>query len=148
MNNRKRRIYVIIIILFLLSLVLIILFNKTSNYVLVNGKKIQVEIADTELERETGLMNRESLQENSGMLFVYPDSEIRSFWMKNTLIPLDIIFIDENLEIVDIKNALPCYSEPCALYTSSLPAKYVLEVNSGFSEENNISIGEKVSLSI
>lgn len=148
MRNRKRRSYFIIfIILLLLSLCFIILlFNKTSSYVLMNGKKIKVEIVDTELERERGLMYRESLQENSGMLFVFPDSEIRSFWMKNTLIPLDIIFINENLEIVDIKNAIPCSSEPCILYTSNLPIKYVLEVNSGFSEENNIAIGEIVKI--
>ncbi len=145
----KKRFYIIVIIilviLFLLAL-FIILFSKNSSEIIIKGKKIKVEIADTELQREKGLMYRTGLDENSGMLFVYPDSSIRSFWMKNTLIPLDIVFINENLEIVDIKNTLPCSSEPCSVYTSSLPAKYVLEVNSGFSERNNISIAESVSI--
>lgn len=149
MGNRKRRGYIIIFIALLVLVGLFIfLSDKNSNYVLINGKKIKVEIADSELEREKGLMYRESLDENSGMLFIFPDSKTRGFWMKNTLIPLDILFIDDSLKIVDIKTAIPCYSEPCAIYTSNLPAKYVLEVNSGFSKHNNLSIGERIGIVI
>ncbi len=148
MNFKRISFIITLVVLFLLAVFFVLISHKPLSYVEIKGKKIKVEIADSQAEMEKGLIHRENLGENSGMLFIFPDSEIRSFWMKNTLISLDIIFVDENLEIVDIKNALPCSSEPCALYTSSLPAKYVLEVNSGFSEQNNLTIGEEVSLSI
>src|SRR3989344_4541488 len=83
-----------------------------------NGKdliKINVEIADDNEERMKGLMFRERLDENAGMLFVFEDEQYQAFWMKNTLIPLDIIFIGKNLEIVDIENAVPCKTGDCAL---------------------------------
>lgn len=114
-----------------------------------NGEKIikiSVEIADDNNEREKGLMFRERLDENSGMLFVFDDESYRSFWMKNTLIPLDIIFIGKNFEIVDIKNAVPCREYPCALYKSSKPAKYVLEVKGNFTMRNKVGIGDKIIL--
>ncbi|MDP3766246.1 MAG: DUF192 domain-containing protein, partial [Nanoarchaeota archaeon] len=112
-----------------------------------NGKdliKINVEIADDNEERMKGLMFRERLDENAGMLFVFEDEQYQAFWMKNTLIPLDIIFIGKNLEIVDIENAVPCKIGDCALYKSSKPSTYVLEVNSGFSARNNIKMGDKL----
>lgn len=124
--------------------------SKNSNEIYIdNGKKlvkINIEIADDNDERAMGLMFRERLDENSGMLFTFDDEENRTFWMKNTLIPLDMIFIDENLEIVDIKNALPCKFEPCALYKSVQPSKYVLEVNANFSASKGINIGDKMIL--
>ena len=115
-----------------------------------NGKnliKINVEIADDSNEREKGLMFREKLDEGDGMLFVFDDNAVRTFWMKNTLIALDMIFIDDKNEIVDIKHAVPCKEEPCALYKSSKPAKYVLEVNGNFTIKNNIGIGDKIRIS-
>ena len=121
--------------------------GATTPTVCVQGKAcIEVETADEAGEQALGLMFRESLPENSGMLFIFPDSSPRSFWMKNTLIPLDIIFIDENFEIIDIKHAVPCRAEPCALYKSAKPAKYVLEVNEGFAEKNSVGVGDKIIL--
>lgn len=114
-----------------------------------NGKdliRIKVEIADDNSERAKGLMFRERLNENNGMLFIFDNEENQTFWMKNTLIPLDIIFIGENLNIVDMKYALPCKMEPCALYKSAQPSKYVLEVNSGFAAKNGIRTGDKIML--
>jgi len=108
--------------------------------------KINVEIADDNKEREKGLMFRERLNENDGMLFIFDYEEYRTFWMKNTLIALDMIFIDENLEINGIVNAVPCREDPCIVYESSKPAKYVLEVNSGFAAKNSIKIGDKIIL--
>jgi uncharacterized membrane protein (UPF0127 family) len=108
--------------------------------------KINVEIADDNNERGKGLMFRERLDENAGMLFVFEDEQYQTFWMKNTLIPLDIIFIGRNLQIADIKNAEPCKTEDCALYKSSKPSMYVLEVNGGFSARNGIRIGDKIIL--
>ena len=109
--------------------------------------KVNVEIADDNEERTKGLMLREKLNENEGMLFVFENEGYQAFWMKNTLIPLDIIFIGKDLGIVDIKNAVPCKEENCALYKSSKPAKYVLEVNDHFTIKNNIKIGDKITLS-
>lgn len=108
--------------------------------------EIDVEVADSAEEREKGLMFRNSLDHDNGMLFIFKNEETRSFWMKNTLIPLDIIFIDRNLKIVDMQAAKPCVEHICSLYTSEKPAQYVLEVNQGFVKNNGISIGDLVRI--
>src|SRR5918998_1318617 len=104
------------------------------------AKTVFIEIADDTPEQERGLMFRKSLGPNSGMLFVYDDLAHRSFWMKNTYIPLDMIFLDNDLKIIDIKKDVqPCLQEdPCPSYPSAGPAKYVLEVNAGFTDQNSI----------
>ena len=106
--------------------------------------KVNVEIADDNNERSKGLMFRENLSMNAGMLFIFDLEENRTFWMKNTLFPLDIIFINKDLKIVDIKYAIPCKKEPCELYKSSKPAKYVLEVNGNFTSKNKIDVGDEI----
>lgn len=109
--------------------------------------KIKVEIAKTEEERTLGLMFRRFLKEDYGMLFVFEKEDYQSFWMKNCFFPLDIIFIDKNGKIVDIKeNFQPCQEDPCPSYKSREKAKYVLEVNAGFSKKNNIKIGQNLKL--
>ncbi|MBI4163156.1 MAG: DUF192 domain-containing protein [Candidatus Aenigmarchaeota archaeon] len=116
--------------------------------VVIGGTEVFVETADSPAEWEKGLMNRASLGENNGMLFVFPDEQQRSFWMKNTLIPLDIIFISSDLTIVDIKrNFQPCRSFFCETYKSKQQAKYVLEVNADFAGIHNIKIGDKAAFS-
>ena len=80
-------------------------------------------------------MHRESLDEKSGMLFVFPEDGRYGFWMKNTLIPLDIIWIDNDQRVVDIQTAQPCTAEPCPSYTPSGDARYVLEINANVSEQ-------------
>lgn len=107
---------------------------------------VDAEIADDNNERAKGLMFVESLGENAGMLFVFEREDFQTFWMKNTLIPLDMIFIDEELNIVDIKNALPCAKDPCQLYKPDAPAKYVLEVNGNFTKKNGIRPGNRVRI--
>lgn len=112
-----------------------------------NGDKfdLEVEIAKEEREKEIGLMFREKLEENKGMLFVYEADNSSKFWMKNCKIPLDIIFIDKDGVIIEIaKNAQPCYYDPCAFYGSTLPYRYVLEVNGGWSDKNEINLGDKM----
>ena len=95
-----------------------------------------VEIADTNNSRQIGLMCRKTLKDEKGMLFIFDDSQIRSFWMKNTLIPLDIIFIDKDFNIINIyHNTTPLLEN--IFYTSDSPAKYVLEVNGGVAETYN-----------
>jgi uncharacterized membrane protein (UPF0127 family) len=111
------------------------------------GEKVEVrvEIADTDAERARGLMGRTALAEDRGMLFVYPDEEVRSFWMKDTLIPLSIAFIDSEGRIVDIKDMKPLDDDP-PHYVSAEPARYALEVNQGFFEEHGVKVGDRADL--
>lgn len=103
---------------------------------------LDIEIADNDYERETGLMHRTSMSSDRGMLFVFPDEVRRSFYMKNTEIPLDIIFIGKDLRIVSFsENAKPL--DESSLY-SQVPAQYVLEVNAGLAEQWLLDIGDKV----
>ena len=111
------------------------------HYAEINQVKIPVELAVTVQQKEQGLMFRTNL--TGGMLFTYDDEQPRHFWMKNTLIPLDMIFINQNNEIVTIHHAIPCIDEPCTIYPGN--AKYVLETNGNFTIKNNIKEGNKVS---
>ena len=112
-----------------------------------NGVIVSVELAITPEEKTTGLMYREYLAENAGMLFISRDERLQTFWMKNTLIPLDIIFLSSDEKIVEIKPDFePCETVSCPSYTSKVPAMYVLEVNAGFVEENGLKIGDKLEV--
>ncbi len=128
--------------LIFLFLVLVVL-NGCSNkpFVQIGDAKIFVEIADDQDEQAQGLMFRKELCENCGMLFVFPASQQYSFWMKNTLIPLDMIFIDETRTVVDVLSAEPCAEDPCPPYTPRKEARYVLEVNAGVAELSGIDAG-------
>ena len=112
---------------------------------------IEVEVAKTPEEISRGLMWREYLDEYSGMLFIFQGEAPRNFWMKNTLINLDIIFISKDKKIISIaENVIPCsdYTTECPLYKSEAPAQYVVEVNGGFCKEHNIEKGDEVELEI
>src|SRR5919106_1816094 len=104
-----------------------------------------VEVPDDREEFARGLMFRSHLRWNAGMLFAFYEEEPRRFWMKNTLIPLDMIFVDSSSKIIDIKeNVPPCKQEECPTYPSREPAQYVLEVNAGFVQEKGIRIGDEL----
>jgi len=105
---------------------------------------IYVEIADEWPELQKGLMYQENLPEDEGMLFIFSSSGNYPFWMKNTLIPLDAIYISENGTIVDILQMEPCVSDPCPSYPPDADALYVLEVNNGFSERHGIEEGNRM----
>lgn len=92
--------------------------------------RIRVEVAATPAERQTGLMGRTTLASDAGMLFLYPDERILIFWMKDTLLPLDIAFI-RGTRIVDVQEMAPCKADPCPYTTSSAPADRALEVPAG-----------------
>lgn len=137
-----KKIFIIFLLIFLIGCA-----KNFSSIFIDNGEKsiqINAEIADDNEERGKGLMFRKMLDENSGMLFVFEDEDYQTFWMKGTLIPLDIIFIGKDFKIADIKNASPCKEDPCMLYKSSKPAKFVLEVNGNFTMKNKIRIGNKI----
>ena len=109
-------------------------------------QKIAIEVADNEAEITQGLMYRRSMPDTTGMLFIMPKTEEQVFWMKNTHIPLDMIFIDEDKKIVTIQvNTIP-FSEKRV--PSFKPAKYVLEVNAGFCQRRGIDEGEIVDFRI
>ncbi|MEJ2546450.1 MAG: DUF192 domain-containing protein [Gemmatimonadota bacterium] len=109
--------------------------------VAVGGVPISVEIADTPGLREHGLMNRDELPEDYGMLFVYPDERIRSFWMRNTRIPLDIAFIDRNGSIVNIEQ-MQAQTDENTL--SAGPVMYALEMNLDWFASNGVEPGDRL----
>ncbi len=110
---------------------------------------IKAEVADTDTKRSVGLMYRKGLTQDAGMLFVYADEAPRSFWMKNTLIPLDIIFISGEFKIVYIaQNVAPCEQTPCSRYSSGAPVKYVLEVNAGLIPNIGLAPGDYVEFDL
>jgi uncharacterized protein len=109
------------------------------------NQEINVELALDNATWEKGLMSRTGLDTNSGMLFIFPTATNRSFWMKDTLIPLDIIFLDSDLRVLNIhKNTKP--NQTIELYSSNGPAKYVLEVNAGWSRSHGIQPGQELVL--
>jgi uncharacterized protein len=107
--------------------------------------KVRVEIADDPAEQERGLMYRTALAEDRGMLFVFDREQRLAFWMKNTLIPLSIAYIDSEKRIVDIQDMKPLDDDP-PNYVSAKPARYALEVNQGFFEKRGVKVGDKVKL--
>lgn len=130
----------------------VVSFKKEGTLILKKAENdsiiqtLDIEIADDDYSTETGLMYRTKLETNQGMLFIFPDVQMRSFYMKNTKIPLDIIYIDEDKTIVSFqKNAKPMDETSLP---SEAPAKYVLELNGGLSDEWQLEVGDKVSYEI
>lgn len=106
-----------------------IIFDKGQ--LILNGENYSLEIARSTKQRRHGLMFRDHLDKRQGMLFIYPGSGDHRIWMKNTLIPLTVIWLDKNEKIIGIKKLPPCVSDPCPSYGISKPSKYVLELDSG-----------------
>jgi len=125
-----------------------IVFNKEGDLQLLKYKtdsllaNIAIEIADSDYEKQTGLMYRKHMEKNQGMLFVYDDMRMHSFYMKNTHIPLDLIFIDDKKRIVSFKeNAQPFDTTPLP---SEVPVQYILELNAGMAEQLVLEIGDHI----
>lgn len=108
-----------------------------------------VELAITSYEHGHGLMFREYLDSDRGMLFIFKEEGAHSFWMKNTLIPLDIIWINSNKEVVFInENTPPCEKDPCPAVSSGIDAKYVLEISGGMTKKIGLTPGNKIDFDI
>lgn len=103
---------------------------------------IDIELAEAYEERRLGLMFRTAMEENQGMFFIWPTDVRQSFWMKNTILPLDMIFINSNNEIVTIQKNTTPYAE--TQYPSTRPAQFVLEVNAGYCDKFGIGEGDKI----
>lgn len=120
-------------------------FKKEGTLTLLNGteviKTLDIEIADDEYQRTRGLMDRSSMDENKGMLFLFEDSKVRRFWMKETRMYLDIIYIAENKKVINIAKDSKPY-DLSGVEESKGPAKFVLEINGGKSEEWGIIEGK------
>lgn len=127
-----------------------IVFKKEGDLQLfkANGdliKKLDIEIADNDYETQTGLMHRKSMLENRGMLFIFENEEPRYFYMKNTEISLDIIYLSTDQKIVSFIENAEAFNE--ASLPSEKPAKYVLEINSGLIKKWGIQVGDSISFS-
>lgn len=109
--------------------------------------RVSVEEADTPDEREHGLMDRRSLGVDEGMVFVFDGATDGSFWMKDTLIPLSIAFWNEDGRIVGIRDMDPCTADPCPTYGSPEPYVGALEVNQGFFDDHEVTLGDTIDLS-
>lgn len=110
------------------------------------GDCFLVEVADNPIEQARGLMNRQSLGQDHGMLFVFDREEIHSFWMKNTLIPLDVIWIGKDKRVKAIQTLEPCQTEECPHANPGSPALYVLEINGGLAQRSGINAGDAVDI--
>ena len=130
-----------------LSSVLFLIFiscqNETKAKIMINEKTYTVEVANTQEKRSKGLMFRKHLPENTGMLFVFSYEDYRYFYMKNTLIPLDIAFFDSQMKIVSIKQMEPLDE---TTVPSDKKAMYALEMNKGFFEKEKINVGDSAKL--
>ncbi len=105
--------------------------------------QFEIEIADTDYETETGLMYRKSMRKDRGMLFIFPDVAMHSFYMKNTEFPLDIIYIDENMRIASFQENAEPYNE--SGLSSQVPVKYVLELNAGLAQELLLEVKDSIA---
>lgn len=148
----EKKIVLIVISLFLASLVIIQAVSQNyrrekQNRVCFKNYCFYIELALTPEERSNGLMFRESLDFTKGMLFVFEKEGKYPFWMKNTLIPLDIIWINENKEVVFIsENTQLCKEYYCPIIEPTKNAKYVLEINGGISKRIGLVVGDKISI--
>jgi uncharacterized membrane protein (UPF0127 family) len=116
--------------------------DTTPLCVVPDGTRLVLELALTDQEKATGLMFRDKLAADHGMLFVFERDDILTFWMKNTLMPLDIVWFDAGGRIVDISaDAPPCRADPCPKYSNRLPARAVLLVNAGYAAAHGLKPG-------
>jgi len=142
----------IIPVIAIATLVLFFIYSRqkpvTTN-INIKGQSFSLEIAKTIIQRSVGLSKRSSLCPNCGMIFVFETDGLYPFWMKDTLISLDMVWINSNHEVVSILTATP---EPNILdsqlkqYQNSIPARYVIELNSGTAEKINLKIGDKIDI--
>ena len=162
MNNKlskKRIIEFILIIIIIGTFTIVFLERKNLRFeypktdktsirgIYINDMPMWVDVADSVKEIKTGLSGRTTLETGQGMLFIFDKLDFYGMWMKDMNFPIDIIWINENLQIIDIKTQVlqKSYSE---IFYPVQKALYVIEVNAGFSELNNIKIGDKVILQI
>jgi uncharacterized protein len=116
-------------------------------WVELNGRRFQVEVARDDASRARGLMFRDELAADRGMLFVFDRAEPQAFWMRNTRIPLDILYFDSQLKLVSVAAGVPpCTTPQCPSYPSKGPAQYTLELNAGMARALGSKAGDELQL--
>jgi len=110
-----------------------------------DGYAVHVELATDDETRAQGLMYRDRLRDHTGMLFFFSEMSVHGFWMKNTLIPLDILWIDQGRRVVHARHDVPpCQADPCPSYDPGVAAKYVLEVAAGVARQHGVTHGSQL----
>lgn len=150
MSNTKKILTLSLSFIVILGIGLLIKDNRPSvqkesgkSQAVINELTLNIDIADTPHKQEQGLSGKLDLKDDEGMLFVFNTTETKGFWMKDMLFPIDIIWMDENLIVVYVDKNLSPDTYPTIFYPPS-PVKYILEVNSGFSDRNNVKIGDEL----
>lgn len=148
----KRILLAVFLSIIIFFIIVFIIKNPPAgeeNKVCFKNYCFDVELAKTDAERNRGLMSREKLDSDKGMLFVFDREGEYSFWMKNTLIPLDIIWINEKKEAVFIsENTQPCKEDSCPTINPGKNAEYVLEVNGGGAQKIGLNIGDTLNFKL
>jgi uncharacterized membrane protein (UPF0127 family) len=151
-----KKVWIIFLVFFIIILLLFlawqnfyqnkeIIYNNSS--VCIGGSCFEIQLAENSLQQSRGLMFRETLSENKGMFFVFKKEANYPFWMKNTHIPLDIIWINANKEVVFISEFTePCKTFFCPQINPQVNAKYVLEINAGLSQKFDFKVGDFVEI--
>lgn len=123
--------------------------KEPQNKICFQDSCIEAELAKTPEQITTGLMNRPSLAQTKGMLFIFENIGVHMFWMKNTLMPLDMIWLDQDGTIIYIEHSVePCKTQLCPTYGPESASKYVLETNAGYVLKHSINIGDKARMNI
>ena len=157
MNDKQRMLIFFGVLFIIFSVFIINEFRSTAmndplqdkNFVVINEKIIFVELAITPEDRQRGLMERDILEKDNGMLFVFSEEDAYSFWMKNMKISLDIIWINADGNVVYfVEGAPPCVQSPCQTYSPNADALYVLEVNPGVIDVLGIEENTEVIISL
>jgi len=140
--NKKIRYLILISILLIFATNLFLNKKNTSSHkkIIIGNRVIRAENAESAMEKQKGLSGRNFMRKNNGMLFTFSQSDYYPFWMKDMKFPIDIIWIDENLQIINIEKNITPDTFP-KKFIPQLPAKYVLEVNGGWSDKNEIKEG-------
>ena len=111
-----------------------------------NGRSVVAEVADTPERTMYGYMFRREVKEDEGMVFVYPETGLHPFWMKNTLVPLDIIWMDEAFEVLHVETAAPCKADPCPSYGTLRMSRYTLELKAGSAARDRLRVGDRIAI--
>lgn len=148
MKTTKKLLFIIFLVV-IVFVGFVLLFKSPTQplAIQINQAEVLIEIAGSATSRAQGLSGRESLGEKQGMFFIFEEAELHSFWMKDMLFSLDIIWIDKDFKIVDIDRNITPESFPM-LFQPSSPVNYVLEVNAGWTEKNNVRVGDRIEFPI
>lgn len=121
--------------------------TATATEIQLHGQRFSIELATDDAARAHGLMQRTSLAPDHGMLFAFAASAPQAFWMKNTLIPLDILYFDDAKKLVSMQlDVPPCKADPCPIYPSNAPARYVLELAAGTARRIGVRPGDVLTV--